>query len=124
MDAAPEIVFSHFTDPSRMTKWLGESATLDPRPGGALRVEFDPEHTAVGSFTEVEPPTRVVFTWGYEQEANGVPPGSSTVTVTLEADGDGTLLRLEHSDLPAAEREAHDRGWEHFLGQLAQALKD
>jgi hypothetical protein len=42
--------------------------------------------------------------------------------VTLRPDGDGTLLRLVHRDLPAA-REAHDKGWDGMLERLAGAIR-
>ena len=32
--ARPETVFAFFTDPVKMLRWKGISATLDPRPGG------------------------------------------------------------------------------------------
>jgi hypothetical protein len=41
--------------------------------------------------------------------------------VTLAPDGDGTLVRLRHSDLPEQAREIHGEGWELFLGRLAIA---
>ena len=45
-----------------------------------------------------------------------MPPGSSTVEIELEPDGDGTLLRFTHRDLPSAEAaESHSNGWDHYL---------
>ena len=67
------------------------------------------------------PHSRVVFTWGWEGDS-AVPPGSSTVEVSLIPDGDGTVVRLRHSGLPTAElRTRHAEGWEHFLARLAEA---
>ena len=49
-------------------------------------------------------------------------PGSSTVEVLLEPDGEGTHLRLVHHDLPSAESaEKHGHGWRHYLDRLAVA---
>ena len=63
--------------------------------------------------------------WCQRLKAEGggpVPPGSSTVVVHLEPDGDGTLVRLNHRGLPDAEmRELHREGWERFLSRLAAA---
>jgi hypothetical protein len=39
--------------------------------------------------------------------------------VDLEPDGDGTLVRLTHRDLPADAFSAHQAGWEHHLDRLA-----
>jgi len=50
-----------------------------------------------------------------------VPPGSSTVEIELEADGDATIVRLAHRDLPAETVESHAHGWEHYLERLRLA---
>ena len=76
IEAEHEIVFAYLTDPVRMTEWFGRSATLDPRPGGIYRVELSDEDTAEGRFVEVDPPSRAVFTFGW-QHGEHVPPGSS-----------------------------------------------
>jgi len=71
---------------------------------------------------EVIPYRRVVFTWGWEGGKEGsspVPPGSSTVEITLTPDGDGTIVRLVHRDLPEGERDKHAQGWELYLDRLA-----
>jgi uncharacterized protein YndB with AHSA1/START domain len=68
---------------------------------------------------EVSPPKRVVFTWGFPNPDVGVPPGTSTVEVTLEPEDDGTRLRLVHRDLPTAAVKGHDGGWKQLLGALA-----
>jgi uncharacterized protein YndB with AHSA1/START domain len=119
--ARPDTVFPFFTDPALMTQWMGVRATLDPRAGGAFDVDVTPTDHARGTYVAVEPPRRVVFTWGWESDTSPVPPGSSTVEVTLEPDGDGTLVRLVHRDLPEASRQPHSRGWDHYLARLAVA---
>ena len=55
---------------------------------------------AVGRFLQVDPPRRIVFTWGWDIERSPLPPGASVVEVELIPQGDGTLLRLTHRDLP------------------------
>lgn len=121
IQARPETVFAYFTDPERYSRWMGVGAELDPRPGGVYRVRLPEGHTAVGEFVEIDPPHRVVFTFGWEDNP-GVPPGSTRVEVTLEADGDATLLRLVHSDLPDEEAAAqHGHGWERYLDRLVVA---
>jgi uncharacterized protein YndB with AHSA1/START domain len=72
----------------------------------------------VGSFLEIDPPRRVVFTWGWENSDLLVPPGSSTVEIDLVPDGDGTLLRLVHRGLPPRTRAPHGEGWNHYLDRL------
>ena len=86
--APPEVVFPYFTDPQLMVTWIAERADLDARPGGTFAVNFGAT-AARGSYVAVEPPHRVVFTWGIPQDAT-LPPGSSTVEVVFVADGADT----------------------------------
>ena len=120
--ARPESVFAFFTDASKMALWKGVTASLDPRPGGIYRVVMNSRDTARGEYVEVTPHSKVVFTWGWEGDDHPIPPGSSTVEVTLTPDGDGTILRLRHLGLPDKEsRELHAMGWEHYLARLVTA---
>ena len=119
--ASPETVFSFFTDPEKMTRWKGKSATLDPRPGGIYRVDMNGRDIARGEYVEVVPHSRVEFTWGWEGEGSPLPPGSSTVEVSFIPDGDGTIVRLRHLGLPADQRDAHAEGWSHYMARLAVA---
>jgi uncharacterized protein YndB with AHSA1/START domain len=120
--ATPETVFDFFTEPDQIVQWTARSARLDPRPGGGFHLDINEEAVVSGKYVAVEPPNRVVFTWGWEGENSVTPPGSSTVEVLLAADGDGTLLRLIHSDLPSEESATnHGRGWRHYLDRLAVA---
>jgi len=98
---------------------MGIGAELDPTPGGIFRLDVDGVHHAAGRFVAVEPPHRVVFTWGWEGSPE-VAPGSTTVEITLVPDGGGTLLRLRHTDLPTEEQRAsHRGGWVQYTRSLA-----
>ena len=118
VEASPETVFLFFTEPARWLQWQGVEAELDPRPGGMFRMNVRGDGWASGRFLEVEPPRRIVFTWGWELEGSPLPPGSSLVEVDLiPADG-GTLVRLTHRDLPPDEVATHQAGWSHYLDRL------
>ena len=58
----------------------------------------------------MDPPRRVVFTWGIDGNEN-LPPGTSTVEVDLVAEGDETVVTLTHRDLPEDFRASHQGGW-------------
>jgi uncharacterized protein YndB with AHSA1/START domain len=119
--AAPvEAVYEFFVDPSKHEQWKGRAAELDPRPGGKYRVELNDKATAAGKYIELDPPRRVVMSWGWEGEGP-VPAGSTTVDITLEATDEGTLVRLVHRDLPEPARADHMDGWNHYLSRLAAA---
>lgn len=119
--ARPETIFAFLIDPAKMVRWMGTSVTIDPRPGGLYRCDLNGRNVARGEYVEVLPHSRVVFTWGWEGEGSPVPPGSSTVEITLTADGDETVVRLRHLGLPADQRDFHAEGWEHYLPRLAVA---
>ena len=117
--ARPETVFRFFTEADQMVRWKGLRATLDPRPGGVYRVDINGADVARGEYVEIVPHRRVVFTWGWEGNRHGVPPGTSRVEISLIPDGDGTIVRLAHRDLPAETRKPHAEGWQHYLPRLA-----
>ena len=118
--ASPEVVFPYFTDPELMVRWIGERIDLDARPGGQFRVDFG-KTTALGTYTSVEPPYRVVFTWGIPEDAT-LPPGGSTVEVLFVADGADTIVSLTHNGLPPEYEPSHLEGWEGCLGALSKVV--
>ena len=122
IEASPETVWQLLTQEDEAVKWMGQSASFDLRPGGAYRVEVIPGNTARGHFVEIEPPHRLVLTWGWEPGTQStVGAGSSTIEFELTPDGAGTLLRFRHVDLPSAEAaESHGHGWDHYLGRLVR----
>ena len=121
--ARPEIVFAFFTDPAKMMRWMGKDVTLDPRPGGICRVDMNSNDIARGEYLEVVPHSRVVFTWGWENEGSTPRPGESTVEVSLTADGEGTIVRLRHLGLNPEQRANHGLGWDQFLPGLIAAAE-
>ena len=124
IEAAPETVFAFFTDPEKMVRWLGVAATLDPRPGGVFQVSPAADSAVEGTYLEVAPYSRVVFTWGYPHlpgfEETPLPPGASTVKVDLLPEGDATRVRLTHAG-PDALAQFHRQGWENYLDRLSDA---
>src|SRR4051794_16381599 len=125
ISASPETVWGLLTDPEKVVKWRGLTATFDARPGGAYRYEILPGHVASGELLEIDPPRRLVYTWGWEpgeEGPNPVPPGSSTVEFELVPERGGTLVRFTHRDLPGAEAaQSHAHGWDHYLERLTIA---
>ena len=70
----PDEVFGFLTDAERYVRWQGVKAELDPRPGGLYRVWMDAGTVARGEYVEIDPPRRLVFTWGWEGNVD-LPPG-------------------------------------------------
>ena len=115
--APPDAVFDHLVDPDKLIRWFGVEADIDPRPGGKFWLNVTGKDTASGAYVEVNRPSRVSFTWGWEGSED-VPPGSSMVSIDLKLEGDETLLVLTHSGLPMGADDAHKQGWVHLLERL------
>ena len=120
--ARPQTVFSFWTDPVKMARWMGRDIRLNPRPGGELRIDYNGSDIMSGAFVEVDPPTRIVLTWGWEAAGDATPPGASTVEVDFVPDGDGTIVRLRHSGLVEDAVSGHAEGWDYFLPSLVAAV--
>ncbi len=117
--ASPEVVFPYFTDPALIVTWIGDRAELDPQPGGVFSLDMG-DALARGAYITVDPPYRVVFSWGIPG-SDTLPPGGSTVEVVLTPDGSDTMVVLTHRGLPSTHIDGHRAGWEHQLGRLPVA---
>jgi uncharacterized protein YndB with AHSA1/START domain len=114
--------FGMFTDPRQLVRWIGISADLQPRPGGRFRFEVAPGQFCEGQYVVIEPPARLVFTWGWTDPSFGLAPGTSQVEVSFApsgVDGQQTRLRLVHTGLAGDLGLLHEDGWSRFLARLA-----
>jgi uncharacterized protein YndB with AHSA1/START domain len=121
IDATPETIWPFLIDADKHVEWVGTVAEIDARPGGTYRVLVAGQHQSAGQFVEVVPKEKVVFTFGWEEKDHPIPPGSSTVEITLQPEGDKTRVRLVHRGLPADAVDDHGVGWAHYLERLTIA---
>ena len=117
--APPADVFPYLTDAALVVRWMGDWADLQPTPGGTYAVDVNGVPIR-GEYVAVDPPHRVVFTWGAAGN-DTLAPGSTTVEIVLRPDGAGTVVDLVHRGLPPDEMPKHEVGWGHFLGRLVVA---
>ncbi len=120
--AEPEAVFAYFVDPVLLARWIGDEAIVDAKAGGRFTLRFG-ERRVEGRYVEIEPPDRVVISWGRAGSPT-FPPESSMLHVSLSPEEGGTRVRIIHTGLPPAEYERHELGWRHYLGRLAAAATD
>ncbi len=118
-----EQTFALLTEPERLRRWQGISSRVDLRAGGEYRWTMVPGANAGGTFVEIEPGRRLVFTWGWEGN-EALPPGASTITITLEPADGGTMVSLVHEGLTEDQEGGHLEGWTHYAGRLAAAARD
>ena len=121
VDASPDTIFELLTVPDQHLRWMGTEAELDPTPGGTYRVLVAGRFPTAGEFVEVVPNEKVVFTFGWDGPGHPVPPGSSTVEISLHPEDGKTRVRLVHSGLPEDQTGIHEHGWAHYMGRLADA---
>jgi uncharacterized protein YndB with AHSA1/START domain len=132
--AAPEEVFDAWTDPQVLERWWASHPTgsspgceVDLRVGGRyllrMRDETGDVHEVGGEYREVVRPSLLVYTWCW-QGADGPHPGHvSVVSVRFSADGEETIVVLEHSGLASEEsRTGHGEGWRGALDNLARRV--
>jgi uncharacterized protein YndB with AHSA1/START domain len=139
-DAPRERVFQAWTDPAQLKKWFHPdetvttvSAKADVRVGGKYRIQMkhpDGEfYTGVGTYREVKPPERLVFTWQWEKDGSepdfGEPEQPETLmTLDFLARGKQTEVILTHENFASTEsRDRHEHGWNGCLHQLAKFVE-
>jgi uncharacterized protein YndB with AHSA1/START domain len=119
IDAPPQRVYELLTDAGLLVEWMAPQARADARVGGELRWTHVNGDRVIGTFVELVPARRVVFTYGWDRADVGVPPGSTTVEIDLRPLRGGTELRLVHRGLADPMADAHAGGWSNYLARLA-----
>jgi len=130
--AAPrEKVFRAWTEPEELKKWWGPegystpTAEVDLRAGGTYRLGMmklpkGDVFYLVGTYREVRPPEKLVYTWRWESQAD---LGETLVTVEFRDRGNATEVILTHELFPTEKaRQDHDKGWNSCLDRLAKVL--
>jgi uncharacterized protein YndB with AHSA1/START domain len=128
--APPEAVFDAWTSEEVLRRWFygrGDLETpvaeVDLRVGGEVRIVMrDPrsgeEFGARGRYTEIERPTRLAFTWAWDEDEREM-----LIEVDFAEAESGTAVHFTHTNLPDQESaESHRRGWNTCFDNLEREL--
>lgn len=129
--APAEAVFEAWTSEEVMRRWFhGEhhwetpEAEVDLRVGGAVRVvmrdpDKDVRYGGGGHYTEIDPPTRLAFTWTWDNEAR-----ETLIELDFEEVAGATTVRMTHSGLADQESvRSHEGGWSNCFDNLGQVFE-
>ncbi|QDU51701.1 SRPBCC family protein [Gimesia panareensis] len=131
--ATPEALFQIWTTPEYMRRWFRPNQEfthqfieVDLRVGGQYRVAFESPEGVVdvlsGEFLEVTPPSKLVYSWTWEEpnEHAGI---ETQVTVEFQEQAGGTELTLTHERFTKPDmKERHLGGWSGALDLLNVSL--
>lgn len=121
IEAPRDLVFAFLTDNDRWAAWWGAGSTIDPRPGGAVRIQLPGNVGVAGEVLEITPPARLVFSYGYVSGAP-IPAGGSRVAIVLDETTAGTRVHLTHEFSDATSRDHHVQGWRFQLSLFANVV--
>jgi uncharacterized protein YndB with AHSA1/START domain len=131
-DAPASAVFDAWTSEEVLRRWFRaerewttSEASVDLRVGGAVRVVMhDPakgeDHGGGGRYTEVDPPSRLAFTWTWDGTDR-----ETLIEIDFAEEEGGTTVRFTHSNLrDEASRIDHEGGWARCFDNLERALAE
>ena len=129
--APAEAVFDAWTSEEVLRRWWQSErgletseAQVDLRVGGAVRVvmrdpDKDVEYGGGGTYTEIDPPTRLAFTWIWDGDTR-----RTLIEIDFEETDGATTVRFSHRDLWDEEAvRAHEGGWTEMFNNLERMLE-
>ena len=136
LKAPRDKVFAAWTDAEAVKKWFCpvgftvRASKIDLRVGGDYRITMiSPKGETVehfGTYREILPPERLVFSWILDDQDCGGSQGSrkeTLVTVEFRDNGETTELVLTHKGFPTKEScEGHQFGWNSCLDHFDQVF--
>jgi uncharacterized protein YndB with AHSA1/START domain len=129
--APAEAVFDAWTSAEVIRRWWQAQhgwetteAEVDVRVGGVVRVVMrdpnkDVDYGGGGTYTEIERPTRLAFTWTWDGDTR-----RTLIEIDLEEHDGVTTVRFTHRGLWDEEAvRSHEDGWSRMLDKLERAVE-
>src|SRR5215467_1567508 len=123
--ASRQRVFRAWIEPEALEHWLRPRCmsmtvrSLDARVGGSFRFDLEDGSSMVGTYLQMVPPEKLVFTWSGEAAQSW----RTIVTLDFLDHGPFTEVVLTHEGLSTPERRARaEGGWPSLLDALAEVL--
>ena len=113
LDTDIDDAWSALTDPGRLARWLGEFEG-DLRLGGEFRARYFDGWEGTGRVDVCEPPRHLLVMTKHVRQAD-----EHAIEATLTADGDHTILILEHRGMPVNLLPAYGAGIQVHIEDLA-----
>jgi uncharacterized protein YndB with AHSA1/START domain len=131
-DAPRELVFTAWTDPGLFSQWFGtreaivphETIEMDLRPGGSwsagMILQDGAETTWRGTYREVDPPARLVFTMTDQPSAS---PADTVSVDLIDASGKTEMtMTVTGANSSADDFEEAREAWLAYLADMADLL--
>lgn len=131
-EAPAQAVFDAWTSEEVMRRWwrVGHDwdtseASVDLRVGGEVRVVMHDPHKDVqygggGTYTEIDPPRRLAFTWVWDDDAGHK---RQLIEIDFEESDGATTVRFTHSGLWDEDAvRSHEDGWNGVFDNLVLEL--
>jgi len=131
INAPIEKVFKAWIDPQELKEWhhpegyTTPAAAVDSTIGGKYSITMQgPDHgtdVAMGTYKEIEPPYKLVFSWGWLGDTES--PETLVTVLLKELTPNQTELTLLHEHFATeASLQGHKSGWDGALSNLSSLL--
>lgn len=108
---AAALLWVAITEAEQIAAWMKFPVELEPRPGGAIHINFGGQGSIEGTVCDMESPFLFAYTWG-----------DSFVKWSVSGDLEQSELQFSHIGVRAELAKGLAAGWHAFLDQLEAYL--
>ena len=124
LDADLDRVWKAISDPAELSRWFGHETELELVPGSEGAMIWEEHGRYAVRVEEVDPPTRLVWSWVHEPGVpfDAVPSTRVEWTLARRDDGGTTLFLRESGFRTDLHHSQNTQGWGEELGELIELL--